>query len=103
MLIFSRFRAVPQSVAALLSYDLERSLFADQKRLKYADVTRRKALQPKADRYALLSLFNPWPWLIVSTDPLAAGSRSLAEIRQHLCVQIKEALEKLESQAGPPA
>ena len=102
LLIFSRFRAVPQSVAALLSYDLERSLFAGQKRLKYADITRRKALQPRGDRHTLLSLFNPWPWLIASTDPLAAGSRSLAEIRQHLCVQIKEALEKLESQDGAP-
>ena len=102
LLIFSRFRAVPQSVAALLSYDLERSLFADQKRLQYADITRRKALQPKADRHALLSLFNPWPWLIAATDPLTAGTRSLAEIRQHLCVQIRKALEKLESQDGAP-
>ena len=102
LLIFSRFQAVPLAVAALLSYDLERSLFADQKRLEYADITRRKALQPRADRHALLSLFNPWPWLIASTDPLTAGSRSLIEIRQHLCMQIKEALEKLESHADIP-
>lgn len=101
-LIFSRFQAVPQAVAALLSYDLERSLFAGQKRLSYADITRRKVLQPKADRHALLALFTPWPWLIASTDPLAAVGQSLEEIRRRLGEQIKKALQKLPDQDSEP-
>jgi hypothetical protein len=94
LLIFSRFRAVPQAVSALLSYDLETRLFEDQK-LKYAEITRRKALQPRAGRQALLALFNPWPWLIEATEPLSARSRTLDDIRQHLAGQIGEALAQI--------
>jgi len=100
LLIFSRFQAVPLAVAALLSYELEHSLFADQKSLKYADITQRKALQPRTDRHALLALFTPWPWLIASTEPLDAANQSLDEIRKCLGDQIRKALQKLSRQGS---
>jgi hypothetical protein len=99
LLIFSRFRAVPQAVSALLSYDLETRLFGDRK-LEWAEITRRKALQPREDRQALLSLFNPWPWLIEAADPLSARSRTLDGIRKHLTQQISEALAQIGIRVG---
>lgn len=94
VLIFSRFRAVPQSVAAFLSYDLESTLMKGQK-LKYVDATRRRVLQATTDRYNLLALFNPSPWLVESTDPLATKSQDLDEIKQHMQRQIRRALKQL--------
>jgi hypothetical protein len=94
LLIFSRFRAVPQAVAALLSYDLEAFLMAEQK-LKYAAVTERKALQATKKRPNLLALFNPWPWLIESTDPLVIRNQSLEEVRERMQGQIRKALNQL--------
>jgi hypothetical protein len=97
LLIFSRFRAVPQAVAALLSYDLETSLMAGQ-RLNYADASKRKSLQATRKRPGLLALFNPSPWLIESTDPLAAHSQSLEDIKERMQRQIRKALRQLDIQ-----
>jgi hypothetical protein len=94
LLIFSRFRAVPQAVSALLSFDLETELLAGQT-LKYQDVTKRRALQARPKRQLLLAMFHPSPWLIEVTDPLAANSRSLDKIRAILRRQIIDALREL--------
>lgn len=95
LLIFSRFRAAPQAIAALLSYNLETQLLAQEKHLNYADATRRKSLQAKAGRIPLVALFHPSPWLIKSTDPLLAKSDNLDEVKTHLKKQLGAALKKL--------
>ncbi len=93
-LIFSRFRAVPQAVSALLSLQVETELLARQ-RLKYSDVTKRKALQARPKRQLLLAIFHPSPWLVTITDPLAAKSRSMKKIQATVRQQIIDSLRKL--------
>lgn len=96
LLIFSRFRAVPQAVAALLSYNLEVSLMAAQKqKLKYEVIVKRRSLQAKAGQDNLLALFNPSPWLVKVTDPLRANSSDLDEIKAYMERQIKSGLNQL--------
>lgn len=95
LLIFSRFRAVPQAVAALLSYNLETKLLATEK-FSYEKATKRKALQPKAGSENLLALFHPSPWLIEAIDPLTAPGQSLDDdIRPYVRRQLEEALRQI--------
>lgn len=94
VLVFSRFRAVPQVVAAALSFDLEaRFLSADG--LAYGEVTKRRLLAATEGRHALLALFHPCPFLTAATEPLAAGERSPADTRRVLARQIRDALQEL--------
>jgi hypothetical protein len=96
LLIFSRFRAVPQAVASLLSYNLEATLMAAyQQQLTYADATRRRSLQATATRHNLLALFNPSPWLVTAAEPRRANSENLTEIEAYMQRQIKHALNEL--------
>jgi hypothetical protein len=92
-LIFSRFRAVPQAIAAALSFDLEAEAIAGE-RLTYADVTRRRLLSATESRHTLLGLFHPSPFLVEATDPLAARSQELPKVRQEVRRQLKRALSE---------
>ncbi len=88
MILFSRFQAVPNTVAGLLSYDLECKLLKDQS-LDYADITKRKLLQARVTQHNMLAIFTPWPWLIENTEPLEAcgrgWSRTEKVVRQQIC------------------
>ncbi len=91
LLIFSRFRAVPQAVASLLSYEMEaEQLRKDSDKLPYAKVSSRKRLQPGPTRQALLALFHPSPWLGTVADPLAAETGGLEAVR----VKVRQQLHK---------
>jgi hypothetical protein len=90
--LFSRFRAVPPAVAALLSYNLECEYLGGS-RLDYQEVVKRSALQPRAGREALLALFYPSPWLIRVTEPLQSASRTRNEIVKVIARQIRKSLE----------
>ena len=88
MLIFSRFRAVPQAIASLVSYAVESHLFyrngfADGGRFEYRDITKRRLLQPRHGRNALLAYFHPSPWLIENTDPLEGKEHMPFRIRKN--------------------
>ena len=94
VLVFSRFRAVPQAVAAALSFDLEAQFLAEE-RLAYSEVSKRRLLSATEKRHALLGLFHPSPFLVTATDPLAAGSNDLQVIRRSVRQQLKQALKGL--------
>ncbi|MFO0806398.1 MAG: helicase-related protein [Gemmataceae bacterium] len=94
LLVFSRFRAVPQAIAATISYDLESSLLSDDN-LSYSDVSRRRLLSATESRHALVGLFHTSPFLINATDPLAARSSDLQAIRRVVQRQLKAALDRL--------
>ena len=94
LLVFSRFRAVPQAIAATLSYDLEARALA-KAGLPYTEVSRRRLLSATEKRHPLLGLFHPSPFLVTSTDPLAAGTDDLPAIRRHVRRQLKEAIRRL--------
>ncbi|WP_224246033.1 DEAD/DEAH box helicase [Hyalangium gracile] len=90
LLAFSRFRAVPHAVAALLSFQLERHFLAQQG-LAYEAVSQRRLLTLRRDRLGLLALFHPSPWLIENTDPRQAQDEDL---RGSLRQQLREALAR---------
>ena len=94
LLVFSRFRAVPQAIAATLSYDLEARALA-KAGLPYTEVSRRRLLSATEKRHPLLGLFHPSPFLVTSTDPLAAGTDDFPAIRRHVRRQLKDAIRRL--------
>lgn len=91
LLVFSRFRAVPQSIAAMLSFDLESKLLANEK-IPYSEISRRRLLSATEKRHPLLGLFHPSPFLIKGTDPLAARSSDIHAVRREVRRQLKKAL-----------
>ncbi len=99
VLVFSRFRAVPQAVASLISYTLESRLLGRSSRsrvsLQYQDVTKRRSLTATGERYPLLALFHPSPLICACTDPLVAASKSLEEVRESVSRQLRGALNNL--------
>lgn len=96
LLVFSRFRAVPQAIAAAISFDLESRFLADEKiKIPYSEVSRRRLLSATDKRHPLLGLFHPSPFLINATDPLAAHSTDIHAIRREVRRQLKKALGEL--------
>ncbi len=71
LLVFSRFKATPQSVAALTSLRVEAGLLA--RGGGYDRVWKRRRLQAGPGRLPTVALFHPSPFLIRATDPLIAG------------------------------
>jgi len=93
LLVFSRFRAVPQSIAALLSFGLE-CRFMRNRHIDYESTTKRSLLQARPKREALVGLFHPSPWLITATEPLAAVNSTQREIHKELARQIRTSLRE---------
>ena len=93
-LLFSRFRAVPQAVAATLSYDLESS-YMHRGSVAYSDTSRRRSLVATEKRHALMALFHPSPLIILATDPLDGYGKPLGRVKQLLRRQIKDMLKEL--------
>ncbi len=94
MLVFSRFRAVPQAIAAAISFDFESRFLKDEK-LPYSEVSRRRLLSATDKRHPLLGLFLPSPFVISATDPLAARATDIRTIRREVRRQLKNALLEL--------
>ncbi|MGO8735855.1 MAG: helicase-related protein [Terriglobia bacterium] len=95
LLVFSRFRAVPQAIAAFLSYGLECRLLRSGS-VDYEAVSKRSVLQARPERAPLLALFHPSPWLVKETDPLQATPRTEGSIRKELIRQVKDSLRNAE-------
>lgn len=93
LLVFSRFRAVPQTIAAAMSFDLEAELLGGEK-LTYEDASRRKLLTA-TERHPLLGLFHPSPFMVEACDPLEARSSDLRVIRRAIRRQLKKAISGL--------
>ena len=94
VLIFSRFRAVPQAIASLVSYAAESHLFYGNG-FAYEGLTDRRLLQPRPGRNALLGYFHPSPWLVENTDPLECKKHIPSSIRKKLRSQLRSALSDL--------
>ena len=92
LLVFSRFKATPQSVAALTSLGVEAKYLSGSTG-GYERAWRRRRLQAGPSRLAILGLFHPSPLLIEATDPLLArGSRSVRVVIRR---QLLKALGRL--------
>lgn len=91
LLVFSRYRAVPQTIAAFLSYSLE-CRYLRNSRVDYETASRRSALQARPKREALLGFFHPSPWVVGTTEPLTAKARTQSGIKRELARQLRTSL-----------
>lgn len=92
LLMFSRFRATPPSVTALLSLGVEEKYLPRGK--AYETVNRKGRLKLGAAPGPVMAAFHPSIWLILNTDPLARPGRSLGEVRKAVRKQILAALPR---------
>lgn len=103
MLVFSRFRATPQSVAALTSLEVERHHVAKQS-VPYGEAWKKRHLNPKPNQAPTLALFHPSPFLIRAVDPLEVRHGATAkQIRQRVRQQIVQALPTAIAPKAPNA
>lgn len=90
-LLFSRFRATPQSVASLTSLEVERTYLAADRGSKWDG----QRLQAKSG-LPVLALFHPSPFLIRATDPLDGRHATEAQALQTVTRQLRAALRMLD-------
>ena len=93
LLMFSRFRATPPSVAALLSFGVEAHCLP-RKHSGYEKAYRRRRFKLVAVPGPVMAAFHPSPWLIRNTNPLAKAGAALNAVRKEVRRQILAALPK---------
>lgn len=93
LLMFSRFRATPPSVSALLSFGVEAQCLPRNEG-GYEKAYRRRRFKLSAVPGPVMAAFHPSPWLIRHTDPLLKAGGSLNATRKLVEQQILAALPK---------
>jgi Helicase conserved C-terminal domain len=93
LLMFSRLRATPPSVAALLSFGVEAHCLL-RKHGGYEKAYRRRRIKLAAVPGPVMAAFHPSPWLIRHTNPLAKAGVALSVVRKEVRRQILAALPK---------
>ncbi|CAJ8146879.1 DEAD/DEAH box helicase [Burkholderia pseudomallei] len=93
LLMFSRFRATPPSVAALLSFGVEAHCLPRQHG-GYEKAYKRRRFKLAAIPGPVMAAFHPSPWLIRNTDPLAKAGTTLSAVRKEVRRQILAALPR---------
>jgi len=101
LLLFSRFRATPQSVAGLMSLEVE-NRYAQTNGDSYDKAWKRRKLQAKASQGATLALFHPSKFLIETTDPLKGRHATQAQARATVKRQLVTRLKQLGIAVKPP-
>lgn len=92
LLLFSRFKSTPQSIAALTSLRVEARYLS---RGRYPKAWKVRRLQPAPNRHPILALFHPSPFLIEATDPLASGGAAPGLSRETVRKQLAKAIRAL--------
>jgi Helicase conserved C-terminal domain len=93
VLMFSRFRATPPSVAALLSFGVEAQCLP-KNHGGYEKAYRRRRFKLAAVPGPVMAAFHPSPWLIRNTNPLMKAGATLSAVRKDVRRQILAALPK---------
>jgi len=91
VLLFSRFRATPRGVAALMSYEVERYLLRGEQG-SFAAVTTKTLLGPSRKN---LAFFHPSPALIDLVDPATLVADDIEALRAKAKRQVKAGLKAL--------
>jgi hypothetical protein len=81
VLMFSRFRATPPSVAALLSFGVEAQCLP-KNHGGYEKAYRRRRFKLAAVPGPVMAAFHPSPWLIRNTNPLVKAGATLSAVRK---------------------
>jgi hypothetical protein len=92
-LLFSRFRATPQSVAALVSLGVE-DTYLDKAAASRRRVWESKRLQPQSG-LPVMAMFHPSPFLIRETDPLKGNHTTPTHALRTVSNQLRQALRRL--------
>jgi hypothetical protein len=95
LLLFSRFKATPQSLAALTSLDVE-AKYLSRTKVGYDKVWRRRRLQAGPARHATVALFHPSPFLIHAIDPLTTFGKTVRSRRAIVRALIRRKLGLLD-------
>jgi hypothetical protein len=93
VLMFSRFRATPPSVAALLSFGVEAQCLPKDHG-GYEKAYRRRRFKLAAVPGPVMAAFHPSPWVIRTTNPLMKAGATLSAVRKDVRRQILAALPK---------
>lgn len=94
LLLFSRFRATPPTVAALTSFGVE-ARYAARARGGYDGEKKRSRLDTSSGSPSTMALFHPSPFLVQATDPLLGAGGGPSQARRVVERQLREALQKL--------
>lgn len=103
LLVFSKYKAVPTALSGLISYTTECNLLAPKQsrsRLSYEDASKRRLLQAKPDRPALLELFHPCR-LLAGLEPLKAPIGSHGAMKRSIEQQLRLLLKNLGVKVTP--
>ncbi|HEF4840342.1 TPA: hypothetical protein SAO52_005135 [Burkholderia vietnamiensis] len=91
LLLFGRFQAAPQSVAALMSLAVEAQAVS---RGEDAATTReRRRFRVRTAQMPVFALFHPSPFLVEHVDPLSGSRSNLEEVRMSVRKQIADAIK----------
>ena len=101
ILVFSRFRATPTSIAALTSLEVERRLLGHSAE-SYRKAWKQRRLQPKRGQTATVALFHPSPFLIGSVDTLTGGGSTPGRVRASARRQLERSIKRLGISVGGP-
>jgi hypothetical protein len=93
LLLFSRFKSTPQSIAALTSLRVEARYLS---RGRYPKAWKPRRLQPAPNRHPILALFHPSPFLIGATDPLAFAGNGSGWARETVRKQLAKAIKAMD-------
>jgi hypothetical protein len=93
LLLFSRFKSTPQSIAALTSLRVEAAYLSRQ---SYDKAWKGRRLQAGPSRLPTIALFHPSPFLINETDPLPTRTSNSASARERVRTQLNDALKRLD-------
>jgi hypothetical protein len=91
-LLFSAYRAVPRSVAGLLSFAVENWAAREHGWQNAKKLNKQSFLSPKS--VSVVVLFHPSPWLAETVDPLAAEDRSAKALVAHAANSILASLPR---------
>lgn len=91
LLMFSRFRATPPSIAALISFGVEAQCLRG-KHDGYEKAYGRRRMKLAATAGPVMAAFHPSAWLIKWTDPLAGAGQTLRDVRKRVKQQILASL-----------
>ncbi len=103
LLIFSKFKAVPTALSGLISYTTESKVMAAKiakSRLSYEDTSKRRSLQAKPERPALLELFHP-SRLLAGLEPLNVPLGSRSAMKRSIEQQLMRLLNELDIKVVP--
>jgi hypothetical protein len=92
LLLFSRFKSTPQSIAALTSLRVEAAYLS---RSSYEKAWKGRRLQAGPSRLPTLALFHPSPFLIRETDPLPLPAPRSAPVRERVRRQLNDVFKRL--------